>query len=131
MTIDEFIDRIDVANEKFPYECKEALEKATKTMKKELKNATPDSGKEHKHKLNKSWKHDMEGHSGDTFKGVIWNTAPHYHLVERGHAKVAPSGRVFGHQPGTHFKDKTVAEKKPDIVQKMHTDLYEKLSDKF
>lgn len=34
MTIDEFIDRIDVANEKFPYECNEALEKATKTMKK-------------------------------------------------------------------------------------------------
>lgn len=30
MTIDEFINRLDVANERFPYECEESLEKPLK-----------------------------------------------------------------------------------------------------
>lgn len=40
MTIDEFINRIDVANDRFPYECEEALEKPLRPCKRTEKRNT-------------------------------------------------------------------------------------------
>jgi len=79
-------------------------------LKKELKQNTPDSGTDHKKKLNKSWKSETVGYSGKDLEYRLWNKAPHVGLVDRGHMVVTKGGKVHGFVQGTHFIDKTTKE---------------------
>jgi hypothetical protein len=86
------------------------LKTAGNKLKKAAKENSPDSGAEHKKKLNKSWKSEIEGYNASDLQYKLWSSAPHYHLVERGHAMVTKDGKTVGFVQGTHFFDKTVKE---------------------
>ena len=97
-------------------------------MVKALKDNSPFSTVEHKGKLNKSWRMRMEG-AGNDLRADIYSTAPHFHLVDRGHVQKAPDGRVTGFVQGRHFLQKTLDEEGSDIQENMGQKLLRKLGD--
>lgn len=87
----------------YPKEVEKHLKKTGDVLKKKAIEKTQDSGTDHKRKLIKSWKSEIEGMSVDRLEYQIRNTAPHYHLVERGHNMVTRKGRTIGFVQGRHF----------------------------
>ncbi|WP_370852261.1 HK97 gp10 family phage protein [Megasphaera elsdenii] len=97
--------------------CNEYLDTAEKhlnrtgnKLKKIAKENTPSSPYEHSHKLKKSWKSEIKGYTAGELEYQLRNTAPHYHLVERGHVLKTQSGKAIGFVQGKHFLEKSVAE---------------------
>ena len=92
--LDDFKQQLtEVANE-FPGTCEKHLRRVGNKMKKELKEASPDSGHDTKKKLNKSWKSEVQGYTGEDLQMNIWSNSPHFHLVDRGHVQKTKSGKV-------------------------------------
>lgn len=86
------------------------LNRTGNKLKKIVKANTPNSPYEHKHKLAKSWKSEIKGLNADELEYQLRNTAPHYHLVERGHVLTTKSGKAIGFVQGKHFLEKSIAE---------------------
>lgn len=86
------------------------LNRTGNKLKKIVEQNTPNSPYEHKHKLAKSWKSEIKGLNADELEYQLRNTAPHYHLVERGHVLKTKSGKAIGFVQGKHFLEKGVAE---------------------
>ena len=114
--IGEFKASIDKIATAFPLESEKRLTRVGNKMKKMLKTASPDSGRAHRRKLNKSWKSKAKGYSGETLSVEIWSTAPHFHLVDRGHKVVNPKGVPIGFVQGKHFLEKTAQEVEATVV---------------
>lgn len=55
------------------------LNRTGNKLKKIVKQNTPNSPYEHKHKLAKSWKSEIKGLNADELEYQLRNTAPHYH----------------------------------------------------
>ena len=58
---------------------------------------------------------------------LVWNSAPHFHLVENGHQLVR-NGRAIGFVPGKHIMEKTRNDYKeivPERFEKMLNDILE------
>lgn len=98
------------AAQHYPKEVEKHLKKTGDVLKKKAIEKTPDSGTDHKRKLSKSWKSEIEGMTIDSLEYQIRNTAPHYHLVERGHKMVTRKGRTIGFVQGRHFFEKACDE---------------------
>lgn len=114
--------------EELERDLKEAIKKCPETMRSELKNIakdfkksvksrTPD-GKNHKGntdtKLRKNFHLKMQD-EGVASRAIVYNNAPHAHLVEDGHrlvkgGKLGNGGRVIGFVPGKHMMEKTKDE---------------------
>ncbi|MCK9325825.1 MAG: HK97 gp10 family phage protein [Bacteroidales bacterium] len=63
-------------------------------------------------------------------KGMT-NTAPHHHLVEKGHRKVTPGGREIGWTPGKFYLERTVKEVEPEVNKELENwldELFKELS---
>lgn len=127
MTPEEFCEKLARAEMEFPRESEDALKKGARKMVKALQDNSPFTTVEHKNKLNKSWRMRIEGTSGDSLEANIYSTAPHFHLVDRGHVQKAPSGRVTGFVQGSHFLQKTLDNEGEDIQQEMGEKLLRKL----
>lgn len=102
-------DILEAAKE-YPKEVEKHLKKTGDVLKKKAIEKTPDSGTDHKRKLSKSWKSEIEGMIIDSLEYQLRNTAPHYHLVERGHKMVTRKGRIIGFVQGRHFFEKACDE---------------------
>ena len=131
--LDDFKQQLtEVANE-FPGTCEKHLRRVGNKMKKELKEASPDSGHDTKKKLNKSWKSEVQGYTGEDLQMNIWSNSPHFHLVDRGHVQKTKSGKVVGFVQGTHFLEKTAqhmeSEVLPEEMEKLYKDISKKLGD--
>lgn len=86
------------------------LNRTGNKLKKLAKEKTPNSPYAHRKKLAKSWKSEIKGYTAEELEYQLRNTAPHYHLVERGHVLQTKSGKMIGFVQGKHFLEKAVAE---------------------
>lgn len=96
---------------------------AKKKANKELKHAKREGDKK-KYAISKRWGHKVvDDNLGAA--ALIWNSAPHFHLVENGHQLVR-GGRVVGFVPGKHIMEKTRNDYKdivPERFEKMVDDI--------
>jgi hypothetical protein len=122
----------EVANE-YPATAEKHLRRIGNKFKKIIKEKSPDSGQNHKNKLNKSWKSEVKGFSGEALSMDIWSTSPHFHLVDRGHKLVGKNGTTLGFVQGKHFLASTAQEVEAEVVpaeiEKMYADISKKMGD--
>lgn len=130
MTIEEYTALITKAQRDFPLEAEEALEQGAKKMRRKIRAASPVGRAKHPHKLKNSWKMEMAGTSAPNIEAHIFSTAPHFHLVERGHVMKTSHGKVKGYKQGTHFLEKTVNAEQSGIYDEIGNDLAGKLGGK-
>lgn len=128
-TFEEFIGKLQAVQKDFPDDIEVVLNRGANRMVKALKQNSPDSGKDHKGKLNKSWKKEIEGY-GKNIHANIYSTAPHFHLVDRGHKIIDKKGREKGFIQGKHFLQKTIDEQEDNLREYMWESLYRKVKDK-
>ncbi len=93
---------------------KEFKNSAKKKARSELKH-TRREGDDKKKAIGRKWGHKLVN-DGLGATALVWNSAPHFHLIEDGHNLVR-GGRVIGFVPGKHIMEKTRNDYK-DIVPK-------------
>lgn len=129
----EYSQLILQAADQYPATCERHLKKISNKFKRIVKQKSPDSGKDSKKKLNKSWKSEVKGYTGTDLEADIWSTSPHFHLVDRGHVQKTPSGKVTGFVQGKHFLEATSQEVESEVVpqeiEKLFDDLKKKLGE--
>lgn len=130
MDFDEFNNRLKELCSEFPAEQETVLKAGATKMVRKIRENTPDSGEEHKRKLKKSWRMEMAGFTGRSIRAEIRSTAPHFHLVERGHVIKTPGGKIVGFKQGTFFMKKTVDSNQKSITDEMVQKLYKKVKKK-
>ena len=121
--------RLQTVQKNFPDDVETVLNRGANRMIKALKTNSPDSGKDHKGKLNKSWKKKIEGYGKDIHAN-IYSTAPHFHLVDRGHKIMDKKGHEKGFVQGKHFLQKTIDEQQDDLQEYMWKGVYKRVKDK-
>ena len=129
ISFEEFIGRLQTVQRNFPDDVETVLNRGANRMIKALKTNSPDSGNDHKGKLNKSWKKKIEGYGKDIHAN-IYSTAPHFHLVDRGHKIVDKKGHEKGFVQGKHFLQKTIDEQQDDLQEYMWKGVYKRVKDK-
>lgn len=129
INFEEFIGRLQTVQKNFPDDVETVLNRGANRMIKALKTNSPDSGKDHKGKLNKSWKKKIEGYGKDIHAN-IYSTAPHFHLVDRGHKIMDKKGHEKGFVQGKHFLQKTIDEQQDDLQEYMWKGVYKRVKDK-
>lgn len=82
------------------------------------KARTPDSGIAHKAKLKKKYGIKTIEKTRDNVTVMVYNSAPHYHLVERGHQLII-RGVNKGFVEGKHMFEKTVNEYEKIVPQEL------------
>lgn len=115
--IEELENDIRTAIEECPKELKKGLNDIANDFRKSAKKRTPDY-KEHKGdpKLKLKRCYGKRAFMEDDKTGIlVYNNAPHFHLVERGHqlvtgGKLGKGGEVVGFVPGQHMMEKTKNE---------------------
>lgn len=135
MELGEFTRRLTEMELKYPADASDALEKAARKMVKAIKKETPSGKTGHPHKLNKSWKMKMVDMWGKAPKAEIRNTAPHYHLVNRGvqnpkdaHGQPRPD-LVAALNKYKGFLQRAVHSNWNDIKESMEKDFYKRVRD--
>ena len=129
ISFEEFIGRLQTVQKNSPDDVATVLNRGANRMIKALKTNSPDSGKDHKGKLNKSWKKKIEGYGKDIHAN-IYSTAPHFHLVDRGHKIMDKKGHEKGFVQGKHFLQKTIDEQQDDLQEYMWKGVYKRVKDK-
>lgn len=129
ISFEEFIGRLQTVQKNFPDDVETVLNRGANRMIKALKTNSPDSGKDHKGKLNKSWKKKIEGYGKDIHANIYF-TAPHFHLVDRGHKIMDKKGHEKGFVQGKHFLQKTIDEQQDDLQEYMWKGVYKRVKDK-
>lgn len=129
ISFEEFIGRLQTVQKNFPDDVETVLNRGANRMIKALKTNSPDSGKDHKGKLNKSWKKKIEGYGKDIHAN-IYSTAPHFHLVDRGHKIMDKKGHEKGFVQGKHFLQKTIDEQQDDLREYMWKGVYRRVKNK-
>lgn len=129
----------------FPYESERKLEQLGKKFKKAVLKRTPTGGetsrardtlkdrekkkalskklrkglqRKSKKALDKSYKTEIKNY-GEDMQLNFFSTAPHFHLIERGHRNVAKDGREIGFVPGQHMVEKTAQEFETVVPQEV------------
>ena len=129
ISFEEFIGRLETVQKDFTDDVEIVLNRGANRMVRALKTNSPDSGKDHKRKLNKSWKKKIEGYGKDIHAN-IYSTAPHFHLVDRGHKIMDKKGHEKGFVQGKHFLQKTIDEQQDDLQEYMWKGVYKRVKDK-
>ena len=129
--LEEFQRDLEKAIKKAPAQAEETLTElakdfkasARKKAKAELKHVKRKDG-DKKWAIDRRWGHKLvDGGLGAA--ALVWNSAPHFHLVEDGHQLVR-GGRVIGFVPGKHIMEKTRNDYKdivPERFEKMVDDI--------
>lgn len=131
-----FPDKLKKADKLAPHKIYEGLNKLGNQTKKELKENTPvgKSQGRKKKRLKDRWRKSHVTKEYGNYVTKIRSTAPHYHLVERGHRIVPRGGKSTGkasykrqstgHVPGQFFAQKVLDRKESEIYRG-----YEKILD--
>lgn len=117
--MDEFMGKLDAITNEYADTAEKHLQRAGNKLKKAAKDASPigdpiyieKNGKmveNKRHHMANRWKSKIVGMAGNELEYQLRNTAPNYHLVERGHIQRTPGGRVTGFVQGRHFFQQTV-----------------------
>jgi len=117
---------------KCPVQAKETLKGLSKEFKASAKKrANADLGKHERKEDKKKWaiKKKWGSKLVDDNMGMaalIYNSAPHFHLIENGHNKVNRNGQTVGFTEGRHIMEKTRNDYKdivPERFQEMIDDI--------
>ena len=129
--LEEFEQDLKKAIRKAPIQAKETLVEVAKDFKKSAKKRAKSetkhvkrSGDGEKWAIARKWGHKLVD-DGVGATALVWNSAPHFHLVENGH-QVVRGGRVVGFAPGKHIMEKTRNEYEdivPERFEKMVDDI--------
>ena len=112
--VEEFQEKLKTVEEKAPDRIIDELDEEGKKLRKQAMNNTK-KGKTGN--LRKGYKLlPVEKIKGGYQKGMT-NTAPHFHLVEKGHRKVSKSGKELGWTEGKFYLKKTVEEQEEPITE--------------
>lgn len=122
--LEEFSEKLQEAIKRYPDKAEEKLEDIAKRFKKSVQEKTPvKTGK-----LKKSYKLSKVQQIGHTMYIEFRSTAPHFHLVERGHNQKTKSGTKW--IPGVRMLERTVEEYEeiiPKEVEKWLEDIFKEL----
>lgn len=99
--------------------CAQVLEKKSREFKKELIKNTDDAVETRTGNLKKGYKFKKTEFLGNDVKKDFQATAPHFHLVEKGHYQVTKNGQRIGWVNGQFFLKRTVEEFPPRMVDGM------------
>jgi len=114
--IDEFQEKLKTIEKKAPDRILDKLDEVGKELRKQAMNNTK-KGKTGN--LRKGYKLlPVEKIKGGYQKGMT-NTAPHFHLVEKGHRKVSKSGKELGWTEGKFYLERTVKEMEEPIMEEL------------
>lgn len=110
--LEEFERDLKKAIQKAPVQAEKTLIKLAKEFKKSAKERAEAETKhikrdedDKKWAIERRWGHKLvDEQMGAT--ALVWNSAPHFHLVENGH-QIVRGGRVVGFTPGKHIMEKT------------------------
>ena len=113
--LEEFQEKLKTIEKKAPDRILNKLDEEGKKLRVAARDNTPKvTGK-----LRKGYKLlPVEKIQGGYQKGMT-NTAPHFHLVEKGHRKVSPSGKELGWTEGLFMLEKTVKEQEEPIIEEL------------
>lgn len=97
---------------KAPVQAEETLLSIARDFKKSAKKRAESTLGKHKRKegkekyaIKRKWGHKLvDRHVGAT--AMVWNSAPHFHLIENGH-NIVKNGRIKGFVPGRHIMEMT------------------------
>ena len=129
--LEEFQHALEKAIQKAPAQTEQTLLEVAKEFKASAKRKANSAlkhvereGDDKKRAIKRRWGHKMvDDRLGATV--LVWNSAPHFHLVENGHNLVR-GGRVIGFVPGKHIMEKTRHEYEdtvPERFEKMVEDV--------
>ena len=129
--LEELEQDLKKAIRKAPIQAKETLTEVAKDFKKSAKKRAKSetkhvkrNGDGEKKAIARKWGHKLVD-DGVGSTALVWNSAPHFHLVENGH-QVVRGGRVVGFAPGKHIMEKTRNEYEdivPERFEKMVDDI--------
>lgn len=110
--IEEFQNKLKLIERKAPDRILDKLDKEGNKLRRAVRKNTPvRTGKLRKgYRLTK-----VEKIQGGYEKG-LYSKVPYFHLVERGHRKVTPSGKEVGWSDGVFMVEKTVKEQEDPIM---------------
>lgn len=119
--LEEFTQQLQDVIKEYPITTKKHVNRMGTILRKKLMKDSPDSGKEHNKKINKSWhKKVLDTFDHRELDAQIWSTAPHIGLVERGHKIVNEAGQVTGFVQGKHFVEQICLEAEDDIKPQLN-----------
>lgn len=142
--LNDFSEKLKLAEKKAPGLIIDKYEKAAKDLKKKIKKATPyvpnsrydGEEKTPSQHLRGRWKANKVRKDRGVYHTEVFSTAPHYHLVERGHAvvgkgrKATKNGQSYVH--GNFFFKKEIDKLEPElsalpekIIDEIFDDLFE------
>lgn len=116
INVDSFLKDVERIATEFPLEAEKRLKKIGNKFKKIVVEKSPDSGKDSKHKLKKSWKVKIEGLNSKELKCNIYSTSPHIHLQDRGHVQLNKQGNPIRFIQGKHFLESTNQEINNNVI---------------
>lgn len=105
--LEKLSSRLMAAVDDFPGTAEKGLITIGNKLKKECVKNTPEGSTG---KLKKSWKHKVEGYNGSELVYELRNTHPVHHLLNNGHVKKTPGGRIVGYYEGQHYAEKSVKQ---------------------
>lgn len=118
--MEELARDLEKAVRKAPAQAEETLVELAKDFKKSAKKKAKTElkphdrkGKQEKKAIGRKWGHKLVGDSLGA-AALVYNSAPHFHLVENGHQLVR-NGHAIGFVEGRHIMEKTRNDYK-DVV---------------
>lgn len=139
----DFTEKVKLASKKSPSKIYKGMDKIGRKLRKELKDATPVSkvNKPAKKRLKARWRLSKTEREYNTYETKIRSTAPHYHLVERGHRLVSPytrkgaklkdGGKNLGKVEGQYFAKRVLDQAEPRVDKEIEKLFDEILGDAF
>lgn len=124
--LDEFQKKIQTIEKKAPDRILKELDRQGNNLRKKMRENTP----KRKGTLQKGYRVTKPEKVAGGYEKGLYNNAPHHHLVNNGHRKVTPGGRVIGWTAGLFYIEKTVAQQEPIIMSELQgwlSELYAEL----
>lgn len=105
--LEKLIGNLDEILDTFSGTAEKGLITIGNRLKKTCQTNTPEGATG---KLKKGWKHTVRGYNGQDLVYELRNTHAVHHLLNNGHVKKTPSGRVVGYYEGQHYTEKSVKQ---------------------
>lgn len=113
--LEEFEEKLKLIERRAPDRILDELDRQGNRLRRAARANTPKKTG----KLRKGYRlTPVEKIQGGYQKG-LYNNYPTFHLVERGHRKVSPSGKELGWTEGVFMIEKTVAQEEEEIMDEL------------
>lgn len=114
--LDEMAERCRKISERYQYEVEETMIKSGNELKKEARKQTASAVDRITGRLERSYTVKVSG-EGSATHADLYNTAPHFHLVENGHIQTDRNGNEIGFVPGRQMVPAAVRNYEPTFYR--------------